>query len=221
MSRILVVDDEPRVTSFVSRALSHEGFVVDEAYDGVRALRLAETGAYDLIVLDLLLPALDGVSLLRRLFETRPDQAVVVLSGVSDARARVRCLEIGVSDYITKPFDLSELLLRVKAHLRRSPAPPVDRILSAGRVRLDLRRMTADSGDGPVRLTPREFHLLQHLMSRPGRVCGREELLSAVWSFSFSPQTNVVDVYVRRLRSKLGNHVIETVRNVGYSFRTV
>jgi DNA-binding response OmpR family regulator len=128
----------------------------------------------------------------------------------------VRCLELGASDYLPKPFALAEFLARVRARLRQPAAPPAPRILVAGRLSLDLVRRTADVGQGPVGLSEREFLLLQHLMRKEGEVCPREELLAEVWGFSFDPGSNVVDVYVGRLRSKLGAELIETVRNVGY-----
>jgi DNA-binding response OmpR family regulator len=216
MARVLVVDDEPRIVSFVSRALASEGLTVDRAYDGVRALELARRGRYELVILDLLLPGLDGVSVLQGIIESRPEQRVLVLSALSDVESKVRCLELGASDYLPKPFALAELVARVRARLRQPPAPSVPRSLIAGRLSLDLVGRTADAGTGPVRLSEREFLLLQHLMRREGEVCTREELLAEVWGLSFDPGSNVVDVYVGRLRSKLGADLIETVRNVGY-----
>jgi DNA-binding response OmpR family regulator len=217
MSRVLVVDDEPRIVSFVSRALAAEGFGVDSASDGVRALAMARERPYELILLDLLLPGLDGVSVLRGVLEARPEQRVLVLSAVSDIDSKVRCLELGASDYLPKPFALAELLARIRARLRQTSFPPVDtRVIVRGNIRLDLLRRIADSGGGPVALSEREFLVLQHLMRAGGEVCSREDLLSEVWGFSFDPGSNVVDVYVGRLRGKLGSDVIETVRNVGY-----
>jgi len=216
MARILMVDDEPRIVNFVSRALSSEGFGVDGAPDGVRGLELARTGKYELVVLDLLLPGLDGVSVLRGIMESRPEQRVLVLSALSDVESKVRCLELGASDYLPKPFALPELVARVRARLRQPASGPVDRFLRCGGVTLDLLRRTADAGGGPVGLSEREFLLLQRLMQARGEVCTREQLLADVWGYSFDPGSNVVDVCVGRLRGKLGPEVIETVRNVGY-----
>lgn len=218
MSRILVVDDEVRITNFVSRALTAEGFVVETADNGTEGLKLARSGRYDLVLLDLLLPALDGVSLLEKLLTSQPDQPVLVISAVSDLKAKVRCLQLGAADYLAKPFDLTELLLRVRARRRRSVPAPVERLFRVGGVTLDLRRRTADTGKVRVALSQREFLLLQSLMQQQGQVCTREELLAQVWGYTFDPGTNVVDVYVGRLRAKLGADVVETVRNVGYSF---
>jgi DNA-binding response OmpR family regulator len=216
MPRVLVVDDEPRIVTFISRALAAEGLSVDSANDGRRGLELARSRPYELVVLDLLLPGMDGVSLLQGILKWRPEQRVLVLSALSDVESKVRCLELGASDYLPKPFALAEFLARVRARLRQPAAPPAPRVLAAGRLTLDLVRRVADAGQGPVSLSEREFLLLQHLMRKEGEVCPREELLADVWGFSFDPGSNVVDVCVGRLRSKLGAELIETVRNVGY-----
>jgi DNA-binding response OmpR family regulator len=218
MPRVLVVDDEPRIVSFISRALSSEGLGVDGAYDGPRALELARSRRYELVVLDLLLPGLDGVSVLQGILDSRPEQRVLILSAVSDVESKVRCLELGAADYLPKPFALAELVARVRARLRQPEAPAAPRVLAAGRVTLDLLRRVADAGAGAVSLSEREFLLLQHLIRKASEVCTREELLADVWGYSFDPGSNVVDVYVGRLRSKLGAELIETVRNVGYRF---
>lgn len=216
--RVLVVDDEARIVSFVSRALSSEGFQVDGAMDGARGLELARTGSYELVVLDLLLPSLDGVALLQDLMEARPSQRVLVLSALSDVETKVRCLESGASDYLSKPFSLAELVARIRARLRQPASGPELRALRVRGVALDLTRRVADSGAGPVSLSEREFLLLEHLMRRDGEVCTRQRLLADVWGYSFDPGSNVVDVCVGRLRAKLRPDVIETVRNVGYRF---
>lgn len=216
MARVLLVDDERRIVSFVSRALSAEGFEVDSALDGIRGLELARTGRYELVVLDLLLPGQDGVSVLRNLMESRPDQRVLILSALSDVDSKVRCLQLGASDYLPKPFSLAELLARIRARLRQPASGPDERFLNVGSVRLDLMRRTADAGGGPVALSQREFLVLQHLMLKRGEVCSRQQLLADVWGYSFDPGSNVVDVCVGRLRAKLGPDVIETVRSVGY-----
>ncbi len=218
MARVLVVDDEPRIVSFVSRALSAEGFQVDGVHDGIRALEMASTGSYELIVLDLLLPHLDGMSVLQGLMETRPDQRVLVLSALSDVETKVRCLELGASDYLSKPFSLAELIARVRARLRQPSVGPHHRFLSGGPFTLDLSRRTVEMDGRRVTLSEREFLLLEHLMRQDGEVCSRQRLLADVWGYSFDPGSNVVDVCVKRLRSKLGGDVIETVRNVGYRF---
>jgi two-component system, OmpR family, response regulator len=216
--QVLVVDDEPRIVDFVSRALSAEGLGVDSASDGERGLEMARSGRYELVVLDLLLPGKDGVSVLEDLMEARPEQRVLVLSALTDVENKVRCLELGASDYLHKPFALIELVARVRARLRQPASGPGERFLQCGDVTLDLVRRTADPGAGPVPLSEREFLLLRYLIHTRGAVSTREELLSEVWGYSFDPGSNVVDVCVGRLRAKLGAETIETVRNVGYRF---
>ena len=218
MARVLVVDDEPRIVSFISRALSAEGFHVDGAHDGIRAIELASSGNYELVVLDLLLPHLDGMSVLQGLMETRPDQRVLVLSALSDVETKVRCLEFGASDYLSKPFSLAELIARVRARLRQPSVGPHHRFLDDGNLTLDLTRRIVEVDGRRVTLSEREFLLLEHLMRSDGEVCSRERLLADVWGYSFDLGSNVVDVCVGRLRAKLGGNVIETVRNVGYRF---
>jgi len=213
-----VVDDEPRIVSFVSRALSAEGFQVDGAPDGTRGLELAATGAYDLVVLDLLLPELDGVSVLQGVMERRPAQRVLVLSALSDVETKVRCLEFGASDYLSKPFSLAELIARVRARLRQPGVGPRHRFLHRFGLTLDLTRRVAETEGRRVTLSEREFLLLERLMREDGEVCSRQRLLADVWGYSFDPGSNVVDVCIGRLRTKLGADLIETVRNVGYRF---
>ena len=220
-ARILVVDDEVSIVSLVSRALAAHGFRVDSAADGERALQLVRTDAHQLVILDLILPGLGGVATLKRIMGVRPELPVLVLSALSDVESKVRCFELGASDYLTKPFVLAELLARVRAVLRNHGNPLVDRFLRVGSVTLDLQRHVADCGNGAIALSSREFDLLAFLMRRAGNVCSREQLLAEVWDCPFDPHTNVVDVYVRRLRSKLGGDVIETLRSLGYSLRAV
>jgi len=218
MARVLVIDDEPRIANFVSRALTAEGFRVDAASDGIRGLELAQTGRYELVVLDLLLPGRDGVSVLRDLMEARPEQRVLILSALSDVRSKVECLELGASDYLPKPFALAELVARIRARLRQPATGPDERFLRRGGVTLDLVRRVADAGQGEVVLSEREFLMLRNLMMRAGDVCTRQRLLEEVWGYGFDPGSNVVDVCVGRVRAKLGSEVIETVRGVGYRF---
>jgi len=211
-----VVDDEPRITSFVARALAAEGFGVDSARDGVRGLDLARRGDYDIVVLDLMMPGLDGLSILQGIMDDRPEQRVLVLSALSDVETKVRCLELGATDYLPKPFVLAELVARIRARLRQPAAGPSQRFLRAGGITLDTVRRVADTGSGSAPLSEREFLLLQQLMVKNGEPCTRQRLLADVWGYSFDPGSNVVDVCVGRLRAKLGPDVIETVRGVGY-----
>jgi two-component system copper resistance phosphate regulon response regulator CusR len=215
--RVLIVDDEPRIVNFVQRGLQAEGLEVEPAFDGEEGLRLALAGAYDLVILDLVMPRLDGQTLLRRLLQGKPEQPVLVLSARDDTATKVASLESGAEDYISKPFSLEELLARVRARLR-SAARATPPELVVGSARLDLIRRRADVGAGPVPLADREFLLLRELMRNAGRAVSKERLLSSVWGYHFDPGSNVVDVYVRRLRAKLGAETITTVRGVGYRF---
>ena len=216
MARVLVIDDEPKIADFVSRALAANGLVVDTANDGAQGLEMARSGRYDLVVLDLMMPGVNGLGVLRGTIEARPQQRVLVLSALSDVDSKVRCLELGAADYLTKPFALAELVARVWARLRQSGPESGDGLIRAGGMTLDPHRRTADVGEGPVSLSAREFLLLKHLVLNEGEVCTRAELLEEVWGCSFDPGTNVVDVYIRRLRAKLGSAVVETVRHAGY-----
>jgi two-component system, OmpR family, copper resistance phosphate regulon response regulator CusR len=217
--RILVVDDEQRILRFVVRGLQAEGFAVDAADNGADGIHKALEGGYDLVILDLLMPGLDGASLLGRLLARCPAQAVLVLSCLTDTATKVRLLEAGAEDYLAKPFSLDELLARVRARVRarlRVAAGRATTSLVAGRLRLDLIRREADSGSGPVPLAEREFLLLRELMQHTGATVSKQRLLSAVWRYHFDPGSNVVDVYVRRLRVKLGADTITTMRGEGY-----
>jgi DNA-binding response OmpR family regulator len=212
---VLVIDDEERILTFVRRGLEAEGFDVAQARDGREGLRLALSRSFDLVILDLVMPGLAGPDVLRRLLEQKPSQSVLVLSALSDTASKVTCLELGAEDYVAKPFSLEELLARVRARVRSSARSEPTR-LTGGGVDLDMIRRHADLGAGPVSLAEREFLLLAELVRNVGRTVSKERLLSSVWGYHFDPGSNVVDVYVRRLRAKLGADVITTIRGVGY-----
>ena len=213
--KVLLIDDEPRILRFVARGLRAEGFAVDASASGAEGLRMALADHYDLVILDLLMPGLDGRTLLHRLMGKRPAQTVIVLSCLTESAAKVACLEAGAVDYLAKPFSLDELLVRMRIRLRAA-AERTPMTLVAGSIRLDLMRREADSGAGPVPLAEREYLLLRELMERKGETVSKQRLLSAVWKYHFDPGSNVVDVYVRRLRAKLGADAIVTVRGIGY-----
>ncbi len=214
MGSVLFVDDEPRIVGFVTRALDDLGIDVAGEVDSRRALRRVLDDSFDLVLLDLMMPGIDGVTFLRRILAARPSQRVMVISALSDVRSKVRCLELGAIDFLPKPFALAELVARVRVHLRRGGDEP-GTIRRAGRVRIDLERRTADGGGGSVPVTARELDLLRHLIDRSGQVCPRTQLLSEVWGTERT-DGNVVDACVRRLRAKLGPDVIDTVRAAGY-----
>jgi two-component system, OmpR family, response regulator len=214
--RILLVDDEERILNFVRRGLQAEGMTVDTARDGEEGLALALSHAYDLVILDLVMPGLDGHEVLERLFAQKPSQPVLVLSALNDVASKVSSLEHGADDYLSKPFSLEELLARVRARLRSaSRAEPTT--IDTGTLALDMIRREADAGAGPVQLSEREFLLLAELVRNAGHTVSKERLLSSVWGYHFDSGSNVVDVYVRRVRAKIGKDVITTVRGVGYS----
>jgi DNA-binding response OmpR family regulator len=217
--RILVTEDEPRILAFVTRALEAEGFATDRAGDGAEALDLLRREHYDLVVLDLLLPRVDGLEVLRTLRHLDPELPVLILSARSDLPTKLRGFELGADDYVHKPFALDELLARVRARVRRPRAADCDaRTVRAGPLLLDLGRRRAHVGGVAAELTQREFGLLLHLAEHAGEVVSRERLLADVWGYCFDPGSNVVDVCVRRIRKKLGPEApIQTVRSVGYS----
>jgi len=214
-SRILLVDDEPRIRDFIGRALTAAGITVEFAATGRQALQLASTGDYDLMILDLVMPDVDGRVVLERLMRIRPEQPVLVLSCLADVSSKVDCLDLGAQDYLTKPFSLAELLARVRARLRGDGHQPSE-VLRVGDLTLDTGRLQADCGHGAVALTRLEFLLLRELMEHAGHSVPKGQLLSSVWGYAFDPGSNVVDVCVRRLRRKLGFELIKTVRGEGY-----
>jgi two-component system, OmpR family, copper resistance phosphate regulon response regulator CusR len=214
LARILVIDDEDGILSFVSRSLINEGYCVDLASDAQAGLEATTRCGYDLIILDLLLPGMSGIDLLRGLMARNPNQCVIVLSALTDTQSKVASLELGAEDYLAKPFSFEELLARVRARLRENRTQPTR--LSAGRFSLDLLRREGKGEHGQVQLAEREFLLFRELMSAAGTTVTKEHLLAAVWGYHFDPGSNVVDVYVRRLRAKLGSDVIKTVRGEGY-----
>jgi two-component system, OmpR family, response regulator len=219
LSRVLLIEDDDRIARLVSRALENEGFPVSRAASGPEGLNSALASDFDLVVLDLMLPGMDGGEVLARLVDERPEQRVLVLSAVPEIGTRVAVLEAGATDFLGKPFAVAELIARVRARLRSSVPGAAMRWLQVGPVRLDLRCRRAEVNWVQTDLPLREFLLLQHLMRRAGRTCSRGELLADVWGMTFDPGSNVVDVYVRRLRNKLDRpNRIETVRHVGYVF---
>jgi len=215
--RILLVEDEPRIRDFITRALVTAGYEVAAAGNGSDGLRLAQAGDYDLMILDLIMPDIDGRLVLSQVLRERREQAVLVLSCLADVTTKVDCLELGAQDYLTKPFSLAELLARVRVRVRLRGEPhAANEVLKAGEVVLDVGRLEANIGHGPVALTRLEFLLLRELMEHAGQSVGKGQLLASVWGYDFDPGSNVVDVCVRRLRSKLGFDLIKTVRGEGY-----
>jgi two-component system OmpR family response regulator len=219
--RILVVEDDPKIASFVVRGLKQAGYAADHAADGETGLSLAESTEYDAAIVDVMLPGLDGLSLVRRLRAARRQTPVVFLSAKSSVEDRVKGLQSGADDYLTKPFAFSELLARVQALIRRATQSPDATRLAAGDITLDLVTREVTAAGQPVSLQPREFSLLAFLLRHAGRPVSKTQILEHVWDYSFDPQTNVVDVVMHRLRAKIDpdHSRVETLRGVGYVFR--
>ena len=219
--RILVVEDDAKIASFVVKGLKQEGYGVDHAPDGDTGLALASSTTYDAAVVDIMLPALDGLSLVRRLRAARSDVPVLFLSARASVEDRIKGLHAGGDDYLTKPFAFAELSARLQALIRRATRAPEATKVSAGDVTLDLVSRTVTVGGAPVELQPREFALLEYLLRHAGRPVTKVMILEHVWDYSFDPQTNVVDVLMSRLRSKIDPDKtrIETLRGVGYVFK--
>lgn len=216
MNRILIVEDEDRISSFVAKGLRAEGFTPTVVADGITGLDYALTGEFDLMVLDIGLPGLDGFRVLERVSAERPALPVIVLTARDSVTDTVAALEGGAADYMSKPFRFGELLARVRLRLRPpGEAPPDDEIV-VGTTRLDLRGRRAFAGDKEVDLSAREFALAEVLMRNRGLVLSREQLLSQVWGYDFDPGSNIVDVYVGYLRKKLGADFVTTARGLGY-----
>lgn len=212
---VLIVEDEPRLAQALEKGLNAHAFESVIAGDGRSGLALARSRDFALAILDLGLPGIDGLEVLRGLRAAGRTYPVIILSARDEVVDKVAGLEIGADDYVTKPFAIEELIARVRARLRTAEAPG-EAILRAGGVTLDLRTRRATVGDTTVVVTAREFTLLEMFMRHPGTVLSRERVISRVWGYTHDPGTNVVDVYVRHLRRKLGAEVIQTVYGEGY-----
>jgi DNA-binding response OmpR family regulator len=219
---ILVVEDESTIADFLVRGLAREGFAVQAVGHGVEGERLALDRAFDLVVLDRMLPGRDGLEVLAAIRRSKPSLPVIMLTARAEVADRIEGLDGGATDYVTKPFSFEELAARVRAHLRQADSEAAT-TLGAGDIRLDLVDRRATRGDLSVDLPKREAELLAYLMRHAGRVCTHEEILAAVWEYDHDPGTNVVQVYIGYLRRKLARPgspaPIETVRSVGYKLR--
>lgn len=215
--RILVVEDEPRIARFLTSGLQAEGFVVDAVGDGESAIQRIGRQDIEFVILDLALPGIDGLEVLERIKHERPDIAVLILSARRDVATKLAGLRGGACDYMIKPFSFDELVERIRIHKRAQAASQAgSEVLEAGDIVLDTRARSVDTGGGSVQLTGLEFRLLEYMMRNRGRTISRQRLLSAVWGYSHQPNTNVVDVSMRRLRQKIGHDRVETVRSAGY-----
>jgi DNA-binding response OmpR family regulator len=216
---ILIVEDESAIADFLQRGLSREGFTVQAVADGAEGERLALDHAFDLVVLDRMLPGRNGLEVLATIRRSKPAMPVIMLTARAEVADRVEGLDQGATDYVTKPFSFEELAARVRAHLRQADSEPTTTI-EAGGIQLDLVARRAEREGTAVDLPKREAELLAYLMRHAGRVCTHEEILAAVWDYEHDPGTNIVQVYIRYLRRKLDRPgsptPIETVRSVGY-----
>jgi DNA-binding response OmpR family regulator len=215
---VLVVQDDPRVTSFIKRGLEAEGFAVRTACDGAEGLNVSRSLDFDVIVLDRVLPTVTGDEILNTLRAAGSTVPVIVLTAQDAISDRVATLNAGADDYLTRPCDFDELLAHIRARLRTADQT-VSTTISQGRVTIDLSTREVRIGGRSVELTPREFALLETLMHHPGQVLSQAQLLNQVWGYDRDPISNVVEVYVGYLRKKLRRDVIHTVRGAGYRFR--
>lgn len=220
MNRILIVEDEPRISSFIAKGLRANGFTPTVVADGTTGLDYALSDEFDLVILDIGLPGIDGFTVLDRLREAGSRVPVIILTARTSPTDTVAGLEGGADDYMPKPFRFDELLARVRLRLRGDHSPDVD-ALTVGELTLDLHTRRAHVGVRSIDLSAREFALAETFMRHPGQVLSREQLLSRVWGYDFEPGSNVVDVYVGYLRGKLGAERIETVRGMGYRLTMV
>jgi DNA-binding response OmpR family regulator len=217
--RILIVEDERPIAEFVQRGLEAEGYSVACAYDGEEGLGLAQTGDYALVVLDVLLPKLSGLEVIKGIRKRDEAIPVIMLTALAETDDIVTGLDLGASDYLTKPFAFAELLARIRSHLRQ-PGQASATSLEVGQINLDFRTREVKRAGRGVKLTAREFELLAYLMRHPDQVLSRAQILNAVWGYDYDPGTNVLDVYIGYLRRKLadgdGDAPIQTVRSAGY-----
>ena len=221
MAKILVIDDEPEIVRFVQRALESDGHQVTSSTDGADGLRRALTQRPDLVVLDLLMPGVDGQAVLAGIVAQDSQQKVLVLSAAAEVHTRVECLERGAVDFLAKPFSVLELLARVRTRLRDADPARREETIRVGPLTLDVHQRRLCVEGQVLELAHREFLLLRCLMRRAGLPCSRQELLSEVWGYDFDPGTNVVEACVARLRRRLPVDVVQTVRNVGYTLQIV
>ncbi|MCP4628907.1 MAG: response regulator transcription factor [bacterium] len=220
--KVLLIEDDRKIGSFVQKGLREQGFVIDSCDDGDEGYFLATTQAYDVIVLDIMLPGRDGLSILRNLRDRKNTVPVILLTARSALNERLEGLNLGADDYLCKPFFVEELLARIHAVTRRASGETLN-LLQCGELVVNLISREVSVGENSIDLTAREFSLLELLMRSPDRVFTRTQILEHVWGYDVDPQTNVVDVYIRRLRNKVdvipGAPIIETVRGVGYRLK--
>lgn len=220
--KILIIEDEIKISRFIELELKYEGYVVDQAFDGRSGLEKAQSGEFDLVILDVMLPSLNGMEVLRRLRQTS-EVSVIMLTAKDEITDKVMGLDIGADDYMTKPFAIEELLARIRVALKRKKVPvnmAQESVLTFGPLKLDLDKYVLTYNTDSIELTKKEFDLIKYLMENRNSVLTRDKILETVWGYDYYGDTNVVDVYIRYLRSKIDDKynvkLIHTVRGVGY-----
>lgn len=217
--KILVIEDELKISRFIELELKHEGYSVEKAYDGREGLQKALAGQFDLVLLDIMLPSINGIEILRRVRKAS-DVPVIMLTAKDETMDKVMGLDMGADDYVTKPFAIEELLARIRVALKRKAVATKGSILQVDQLKMDLDKHSLTYSDETIELTKREFDLLKYLLENKNIVLTRERLLETVWGYDYTGDTNVVDVYIRYLRSKIDDKydikIIHTVRGVGY-----
>jgi len=219
---ILVVEDEMKITRFIKRGLEMEHYTVDVAYDGAEGLEKAEINTYDLIILDIMLPKIDGIEVCKKLREGKIDTPIIMLTAKDTVEDRVKGLDAGADDYLTKPFAFGELVARIRALLRREKTVKTTK-LQIGDLALDPATHEVARGDKEIQLSSKEYRLLDYMMRRPGHVCTRTMIGEHIWGYNFTDDSNVIDVYISYLRRKIDtgfkNKLIHTIRDVGYKIQ--
>jgi two-component system, OmpR family, response regulator len=220
--KILVIEDEKKIASFIRKGLEAQGFVVDVSHNGDEGYTLAASHSYDALVLDIMLPGRDGLSILRNLRERKMNVPVILLTARSELNERLQGLNLGADDYLSKPFYIEELIARLQAVVRRASGTSLS-LLEVADLTLNLLTREVKRGDREIELTAREFALLEQLMRSPGRVFSRMQICEQVWNYNFDPGSNLVEVYIQRLRKKVDENapvkLIETIRGVGYRMK--
>ena len=218
--RVLIVEDDREIAGFVEKGLTESGFAVDHVSDGIEGYQMASANDYDALIVDIMIPGIEGTELIRRLRARSVDTPVLILSAKHSLDDKIEGFKAGTDDYLTKPFSFAELLMRVSALIRRARGSSASTVLRVGDLEMDLLSRRVRRGDQDIELQPREYSLLEYLMQNAGNVVTKTMILEHVWDYHFDPQTNVVDVLVHRLRSKIDrdfdSKLIHTIRGVGY-----
>ena len=221
---ILLIEDDDTTASYLTKGLKESGYVVDRAQDGVEGLFMSMDAKFDALIVDRMLPGLDGLSLIKKLRKENSEIPIIILSALGDVDERIKGLKYGADDYLAKPFSFSELLARLEAVIRRNHNETDNSVLQLGDLKLDLLSRRVEREGQLIDLQPREYKLLEFLLRRPNQVVTRTMLLEGVWEYHFDPQTNVIDVHISRLRSKIdkpfkGKQMLFTERGAGYALR--